>query len=784
MAKSKLTAGNWRKLDPYRAREVEKYGKNPLPSREFIISWLESQGTLLTQAEIIDAFGLSDKQAVFFGHRLKAMITAGQLMRNRQGRIGVTRKMDLVKGTVIAHAEGYGFLNVDGEAQDGFIPPKYMSELMHGDTVLARVSAVDSQGRKDFVPVEVLERAQKRVVGKLTQVQGVWFLTPENRRLTQQILIPAAELGGAKKNQIVVAEILEYPTRYRQSVAKVAAVLGEELAAGLEIDIALANHNIPHEFPDDVRAEVEKIPDALLKSDYSGRLDLRHLPLVTIDGITSRDFDDAVFAEKRGENYRLYVAIADVSHYVKVGSPLDIEAQNRGTSVYFPDRAIPMLPEKLSNGLCSLNPNVDRLCMVCELTIAPDGSIKRSKFHEAVMHSHARLTYETAEKILFERDPLIRESFAQILQPLEDLKAVYEILRRAREARHTMDFDFAEAEFIYDSEGKIESIRARQRLKAHKLIEECMVIANVAAAKFLQKHKIPALYRVHDEPPSERLAKLKEFLGKLGIKWQGKGDDVTPAQLSAILETAEKRDDKPLIDKMVLRSMAQAVYTPENRGHFGLALENYAHFTSPIRRYPDLLVHRAIRHILRGGTPADYIYSPSQMADFGTRCSAAERRADEATREAMDFLKCEFMSHRLGEEYTGKISNVTSFGLFVTLDAYFIDGLVHVSNLKSDYYHFDADSLTLTGERSGQRFAMMDNVTVRVAKADIETRKIDFDLISADSTQRRRKKTAAEASAPKKTAKKAASPKAAKKTAKKTTPKRSAKKGKKTKPRS
>lgn len=766
--KNKMPA--WHKLDPYREREIAKYGKNPLPSREYILTWLESQGKLLSQSDIITAFGLDSKQAEYFSHRLKAMITAGQLMRNRQGRIGLAKKMDLVKGTVIAHSEGYGFLNVDDDTQDGFIPPKYMNELMHGDTILARVASVDSQGRKDFVPVEILERAQQRVVGKLTNVQGVWFLTPENRRLTQQLLIPAGELGGAKKNQIVIAEIVEYPTRYRQAVGKVITVLGEQLAAGLEIDIALANHHIPHEFPDEVRAEIEKIPDALTQKDYEGRLDLRHLPLVTIDGIDSRDFDDAVFAEKRGENYRLYVAIADVSHYVKVNSPLDQEAQARGTSVYFPDRVIPMLPEKLSNGLCSLNPNVDRLCLVCELTIAPDGSIKRSKFHEAVMHSHARLTYETTEKILFDQDPLVRESFSQLLQPLEDLKAVYQILRKARDARHTLDFDFQEAAFHYDSEGKIESIQARQRLEAHKLIEECMVIANVAAAKYLQKAKMPTLYRVHDEPSSERLAKLKDFLGKLGIKWQGSSEHVTPAQLSSILETANHREDKPLIDKIVLRSMAQAIYHPENRGHFGLALENYAHFTSPIRRYPDLLVHRAIRHLLRGGKPSDYIYSPEQMAEFGKRCSMTERRADEATREAMDFLKCEFMSHRLGEEYRGKISNITSFGVFITLDKYFIDGLIHVSNLKSDYYHFDADTLTLTGERSGEKFAMMDSVVIRVAKADLETRKIDFDLIAHHSDTRKRKKAPQRAEKPSLKAKKPT-----RKTEKKATAKRKTK---------
>ena len=767
-------AKQWRALDPFYAREQQKYGDNPLPSREFILSWLEAQGKLLTFAQIARAFAMDKAEGEKLQFRLKAMLGAGQLMCNRQGRFGVARKMDLEAGFVVAHQEGYGFFSPENGEADGFIPPKYMAELMHGDKILARVKDVDERGRKDYAPVEILERAQKRIVGKLTVQQGVWSLIPDNRRLTHRLIIPAGALGGGKAGQVVIGEITAYPSRYQQPIGKVVAVLGEAMAAGMEVDIAIENHNIPAEFPEAVRTQCETIPDALRDSDYEGRLDLRHLPFVTIDGITARDFDDAVYAEKRGENYRLYVAIADVAHYVQPDSPLDIEAYNRGTSVYFPDRVIPMLPEKLSNGLCSLNPDVDRLAMVCEMTLAADGSIKRSAFHDAVIHSHARLTYETVEEILFRDNTLLRESFSHLQRPLDNLQAVYRILRTARLSRSVIDFHASEPEFIYDSEGKIETIKARDRLESHRLIEECMIVANICAAKYIGRHKLPALYRVHDHPSAERLGKLIDFLGKRGIKWQGSLDNATPEQFSALLAQCSDRPDFAQIEIMVLRSMSQAIYIPENRGHFGLALEHYAHFTSPIRRYPDLLVHRAIRHQLHGGSRDNYRYSAESMVEKGKHCSMTERRADEATRDAMDFLKCEFMSHRIGETFTGRIANITNFGLFITLDDIYIDGLVHVSALTNDYYHYNAETFTLNGERSGYRFALMDAVEIQVAKVDIDDRKIDFELLSHKG------KALHESGKSKKTAKKVAkavvakAEKAADKKATKTTVKKTA----------
>lgn len=723
-------AKNWRTEDPYHAREQQKYGATPLPSREYLLAWLEAQGTPLTFAQIAAAFGMDSDEADRLQYRLKAMLAAGQLMCNRQGRYGVTRKMDLVAGFVIAHQEGYGFLSPESGEPDGFIPPKYMAELMHGDKILARVKHEDASGRKDYAPVEILERAQKRIVGKLAVQQGVWTLVPENRRLTQPLIIPAGELGGGKAGQVVIGEITAYPSRYRQPIGKIIAVLGDAMSAGMETDIAIENHNIPAVFPADVLAESAHLPDELQAADYDDRLDLRHLPFVTIDSATARDFDDAVYAEKRGSNFRLYVAIADVAHYVRPDSPLDVEAYNRGTSVYFPDRVIPMLPEKLSNGLCSLNPEVDRLAMVCEITLAPDGSIKRSAFHDAVIHSHARLTYETVEEILFAGNTLLRDSFARLARPLDTLKSVYHILHTAREARSVIDFHAAEPEFIYDGEGKIETIKTRARLESHRLIEECMIAANICAAKTIDKHKIPALYRVHDEPGEERLARLIDFLGKRGIRWQGEAANATPQQFSALLARCAERPDYAQIETMVLRSMSQAIYVPDDRGHFGLALEHYAHFTSPIRRYPDLLVHRAIRHHLHGGTRDNYPYSAESMAEKGKHCSMTERRADEATRDAMDFLKCEFMSHRIGEHYHGRIAAITNFGFFVTLNDLGIDGLVHISTLTNDYYHYHSDTYTLAGERSGYRFTLMDEVEIQVAKVDLEDRKIDFELIA------------------------------------------------------
>lgn len=732
-------AENWQKKDPFFVREQKKYGENPLPSREYILQVLDKEGRLLSFSAICDLFMMREVRADLFSNRIKAMIHDGQLMSDRQGRIGVVKKMNLKQGIVLAHPEGYGFLQFEDEEEDGFIPPRYMSTLMHHDKILARVYDTDYQGRKNYAPVEILERGQKRFVGKLEKLGKTWYINPENRRLSQQFLVADDMRLNAELGDIVTAEITIYPSRKQPASARVIKVLGKERAFGMEVEIALENYNIPHEFSKELLKKVNSLPDVLQENEIKGRLDLRHLPFVTIDGINSRDFDDAVYAEKRGKNYALFVAIADVSHYVKKDSELDREAQLRGTSVYFPDRVIPMLPEKLSNGLCSLNPNVDRLALVCEMTLNQNGELRRSRFHQAIIHSHARLTYETAQEVIFDEDKSLQEDFKPILKSLFALKTVYEILWRAREARYCLNFDFPEPEFEYDSEGKIEKIQARSRLDSHKLIEECMILANIAAAKFLEKHKMPALYRVHDAPSIERLFKLQQFLAKLGLKWRVSSlSEITPRDICELLNRAQMRADYSLLEKMVLRSMETAIYSAKNRGHFGLALSHYAHFTSPIRRYPDLLVHRAIVHILEGGSYKNYAYQEKTMVELGTHTSMTERRADDATREAMDYLKCEFMSQHIGACFKGSVSNVTNFGLFVTLEDFFIDGLVHISSLPDDYYLFDETQFLLRGERTGRIFKMMDSLQVCVAKVDIEDRKIDFVL--QESTQRKAKK--------------------------------------------
>jgi ribonuclease R len=499
----------------------------------------------------------------------------------------------------------------------------------------------------------------------------------------------------------------------------------------MEIEIALFSYDIPHEWPDDALAEAAALGDHIPPEALQGRTDLRHLPLVTIDGITARDFDDAVYCEQRGKNYRLLVAIADVSSYVEKASALDQEAHKRGTSVYFPDRVIPMLPEALSNGLCSLNPDVDRLCLVCELTIDPTGNIKRSRFFQAVMRSHARLTYDAVAQLLVERDPALRQHYEKLLPHLENLYAVYQHLKVAREQRGAIDFDTQETVIEYGAAGKIDRIVPSERNDAHRLIEECMIAANVAAARFLQRHKMPTLYRIHDGPSTTKLEKLRAYLGQLGLQLGG-GDKPQPEHFEYLLLQARDRADWPILQTMLLRSLSQAVYSPDNQGHFGLALPAYAHFTSPIRRYPDLLVHRAIRHVLQGGTRATFAYSPDNMATLGEHCSSTERRADEATRDAVEWLKCEYMLDKIGNVYSGRVATVTSFGLFVSLDEVYVEGLVHVTALDNDYYHYDPVRQVLRGERTGKTYRLGSTLKIKVVRVDLEERKIDFELVQTN----------------------------------------------------
>ncbi|MEO8629851.1 MAG: ribonuclease R, partial [Betaproteobacteria bacterium] len=592
----------------------------------------------------------------------------------------------------------------------------------HGDRVMARESGVDRRGRREGTIVEVLERAHSRVVGRLMEEHGICYLVPEDRRLSQDILIPREGLANAVSGQVVVAEIIEQPDRKVKPVGRIVEVLGNYADAGMEVEIALRKHDLPHVFSPAVEEIAKHLPKSVRKADWKGREDLTELPLVTIDGETAKDFDDAVYCERDGRGFKLWVAIADVGHYVKHGDALDLEARERGNSVYFPRRVIPMLPEQLSNGLCSLNPQVERLAMVCEMNIGVKGEVKNSRFYSAVIFSHARLTYTAVAAILADpKGPEAREHKG-LVPHLQTLRDLYTTLAAARERRGAIDFETMETRMEFDEQGKITAISPVQRNDAHRLIEECMLAANVCASQFLSSHEHPALYRVHEGPTPEKLESLRQFLSEFGLSLGG-GDEPHAKDYAKLLTQIRGRPDFQLLQTVLLRSLRQAVYSPDNAGHFGLAYDAYAHFTSPIRRYPDLLVHRSIKAVLAGQE-----YKPGDWAALGQHCSDTERRADEATRDVEAWLKAYYMRDRVGERFAGTISGVAAFGVFVALDKVHVEGMVHVSELGSDYFHYDAARHELLGERTHQRFRLGDRIQVTLVRADLETTRLDFVL--------------------------------------------------------
>ncbi len=729
MAKTRTRAPSrnrdWRSQDPHYKRESANY-PNPVPSREFILSYLSQRGMTLSCQALCKAWQLNELESEVLAYRLKAMVRDGQLVLNRRQGYGIPAKMDLIKGRVIGHADGHGFLRPEDGSGDLYIPPRHMRPLLHGDRIVAHIRGIDRRGRREAALVEILERHTQRLVGRYFQESGIGFVIADNQRIHHEIAIPPEHHGGARPGQIVVVELLEQPSKHNPPIGRVREILGEHMAPGMEVQIALYSHDIPFEWPQAALDQADHHPQTVPEAAKQGRLDVRTTPLVTIDGATARDFDDAVYCERRGDNWYLLVAIADVAEYVQPHSALDQEAQKRGTSVYFPDRVIPMLPEALSNGLCSLNPQVDRLCLVAQLTINRDGKIIRSRFREAVMRSHARLTYDTVAAMVVDHDPEVRRQHPSLVAHLDQLYTLYQVLRQARERRHAIDFDTQETVIEYNPERKIERIIPSERNDAHRLIEECMIAANVAAARFLLRHRMPTLYRVHEGPSLDRLEKLRGVLGELGLTLGG-GDKPRPGDYATLLNSIRERADHHLIQTMLLRTLAQAVYTPDNQGHFGLALDAYAHFTSPIRRYPDLLVHRAIRHVLGGGKAKDFIYTAEAMVSLGDHTSMTERRADDATRDAIEWLKCEFMLDKVGDTFSGTISGVMPFGLFVSLDEVFVEGLIHVTALSNDYYHFDPAGQRLYGERSGMTYRLGDRLRVKVARVDLDERKIDFD---------------------------------------------------------
>ena len=692
-----------------------------------VLEALLKSGVPLEEAELARKLHVPRQRHATLTGLLASLEHEGRVIRNRRGAICLTDRAHLIKGKVQGHPDGFGFLIREDGEPDCFIGPRQMQKVLHGDQVVARAAGADRRGRTEVVIVEVLERVNTTVVGRLHSKNGILSVEPEDKRISQPLLV-AAEGVAAEPGHVVVAQIIAQPSAHAQAVAKIVEVLGKYADPGMEIEIALRKHHLPYIFSEEAEGEARKVAHEPAVKDMHGREDLRHLPFVTIDSETARDFDDAVYCEplaaaerqgaRRGnQGRRLVVAIADVSHYVRSGGALDAEAQQRGNSVYFPRRVIPMLPEALSNGVCSLNPAVDRLCVVCDMRIGARGRIEGYRFYPAMMHSRARLTYTRVAAFLAgDREAIPHE----VADNLDRLRQVYTALASARERRGAIDFETIETALDFDTHGKIARILKVERNDAHRLIEECMLAANVCASVFLRRERHPMLYRVHEGPTEEKRAALEEFLAEFGLRLGG-GDDPKAADYARLLSRIKDRPDVQLLQTVLLRSLQQAVYSPDNTGHFGLAYESYTHFTSPIRRYPDLLVHRAIKAVL-----ARTRYSPGDWSELGAYCSMTERRADEATRDVVTWLKCFYMRDRVGESFAGSISAVTAFGIFVALDTVYVEGLVHVSELGRDYFNFDPARHLLLGSRTGRRFRLGDRVQVKLARVDLERMRIDF----------------------------------------------------------
>lgn len=735
--------------DPHFEREQDKY-ENPIPSREYIIDYLRSQKSPITRDSIAAALNIQEEEQLeALRRRLRAMERDGELVFTRGQSYGLPEKMDLIPGTVLGHREGFGFFKPDEGGDDLFISNRDMLMYFHGDKVLAQKAGTDRRGRREARLVRLIQPRSAAIVGRYHVDSGMAFVIADDKRITQEILVANEDRNGARQGDVVVVELTRRPGRFVKAAGKVTEVLGKQMAPGMEIEIALRNYDLPHTWSPVIEKKLRRIPDEVTDADKVGRVDLRQLPLVTIDGEDARDFDDAVYAEKKaGGGWRLWVAIADVSYYVRTDSALDTEARARGNSVYFPSQVIPMLPEKISNGLCSLNPHVDRLCMVAEMTVSAKGKLSGYKFYPAVMYSHARFTYTQVAEML-EGGPIAPEHEA-LFPHLQCLQSLYLALDEQRAERGAIAFETMETQFIFNEQRKIDKIVPRGRNQAHKIIEECMILANVSAAKFVKKHKGDVLYRVHEAPSEQKLANFKEFLAERGLTMPG-GLEPTPSDYQNVMLQIADRPDAELIQVMLLRSMRQAIYTPDNEGHFGLALEEYAHFTSPIRRYPDLVLHRVIRYLLakeRGEATekwtqdGGYHYQLDELDQLGEECSTTERRADEATRDVSDWLKCEFMQDHVGDTFEAVIASVTSFGLFVRLNELFIDGLVHISSLGSDYYQFDPMRQRLIGEHTGQVYQVGDPVTVKVAAVNLDDRQIDLVMLGDDGKGGKRKASA------------------------------------------
>lgn len=729
--------------DPMAAREAARY-ENPIASREAIANLLQDSPGPLTAEEVGEALDLlAEDRFDALSRRLGAMVRDGQLLRNRRGGYAVAQKLDLVAGTVIANPDGFGFLKCDDGGEDLFLPPGELRKALHGDRVLASISGVDRRGRREGAIVEVLEHRLTRLTGRYSERARIGMVVPDDRRVLTEVLIPPEDNNGAREGQLVVVEITQPPEKGRPPVGRILLVLGDRLTPSLVVQAAIHGHDLPHEFPREALAEAAEVPLEVPVAEARRRVDLRKLPLVTIDGEDAKDFDDAVWCEPNAEGFRLIVAIADVSHYVRPGTALDEEAVKRATSVYFPGFVVPMLPETLSNGICSLMPKVERLCFACDMQVDFDGNVTRSKFYEAVMNSHARLTYTQVWKAVGEGDTDAgKEAIAQVgsLMPqLQRLHQLYKVLAKARSRRGAIEFESSEVRFVLDNDGEVIQAGMLERNDAHKLIEECMIAANVEAGRFVTAKQVPAPFRVHPRPPEAKYADLLEYLSEFGLSlppWS----KVQPRDFTQLLRKIRVRPDAALLETVLLRSQSMAVYQTENLGHFGLALDAYSHFTSPIRRYPDLLLHRAIKHLLEAGGPDGFRYSAKEMASLSVHCSERERRADEVEREVDERYRSAWMEKHVGDEFDGVVSGVTNFGLFVELAGSKVNGLVHVTQLPHDYFHFDPLRRSLSGERTGLRFRLGDPVRVLVLKASVEDKRIDFRLVVPEGAPKKKKK--------------------------------------------
>lgn len=709
-------------------RKVSRQTARARADAALITDALRDAGLPLTLDELAQRLGRTTRAArARLDAELDSLVRAGEIVRNRRGEYCLREFLPLIVGTVSAHRDGHGFVMPDDRTTPIFLPPRQMLEVMHGDRVAVRRTGTDLRGRPEGAIVKILERKTQQIVGRLYEEAGIFFVVPDNPRITHRVLIPRDRLENARAGQIVLVKLIEQPSKTAQPVGHVTRVLGEHAAPGMETEIAIHSHGLPFEFPPDALQEAERFGTHVSAAAKRDREDLRDLAFVTIDGEDARDFDDAVWCEPVRGGWRLIVAIADVAAYVTPGSALDREAQHRGSSVYFPNRVLPMLPEALSNGLCSLNPDVDRLCLACEMRVNQAGKVTRSRFFEAVIRSRARLTYTKVAAYLANPAAVEDQDVHAVGPLLNDLYNVFRALYAARLERGALELDVPELKVQFDAHGRVAAFVEHARNDAHRLIEECMIAANVQAARFLKRHKIPTLYRVHGPPEEERLEQLRLFLQGFGIHLP-RDRPLEPGDLAAVLKQVVGREEAELIGTVIVRSLPHAAYQPENIGHFGLALKEYVHFTSPIRRYPDLIVHRGIRHVLHGGDADSFVESLEQL---GLHCSFTERRAEEATRDALSWLKCQYMQDKIGEEFDVIVTGVVDFGLFVRVKGLQIDGLIHVSGLGADYFTRDRSGFRMVAARSGRVFKLGDHLRVRLVNVLIDERKIDFELAEA-----------------------------------------------------